>query len=103
MSIRINESNFENEVIKSEIPVILDFYSDSCIPCKAMSAVLGDIEDDYEDKVKIAKVNVNIDSSIAEKYEVSASPTLLYFVDGNEVDRTVGMLSKEDILEKVGL
>ena len=68
-----------------------------------MSAVLGDIEDDYEDKVKIAKVNVNIDSSIAEKYEVSASPTLLYFVDGNEVDRTVGMLSKEDILEKVGL
>ena len=103
MSIRINESNFENEVIKSEIPVILDFYSDSCIPCKAMSAVLGDIEDDYEDKVKIAKVNVNIDSSLAEKYEVSASPTLLYFVDGNEVDRTVGMLSKEDILEKVGL
>ncbi len=103
MSIRINESNFEEEVLKSEIPVILDFYSDSCIPCKAMSAVLGDIEDDYEDKVKIAKVNVNIDSSLAEKYEVSASPTLLYFVNGNEVDRTVGMLSKEDILEKVGL
>lgn len=103
MSIRINESNFEEEVLKSEIPVILDFYSDSCIPCKAMSAVLGDIEDDYENKVKIAKVNVNIDSSLAEKYEVSASPTLLYFVDGSEVDRTVGMLSKEDILEKVGL
>lgn len=103
MSIRINESNFEEEVLKSEIPVILDFYSDSCIPCKAMSAVLGDIEDDYEGKVKIAKVNVNVDSSLAEKYEVSASPTLLYFARGNEVDRTVGMLSKEDILEKVGL
>ncbi|MDY3896153.1 MAG: thioredoxin domain-containing protein [Candidatus Fimenecus sp.] len=46
MSIRINESNFETEVLKSNVPVILDFYSDSCIPCKAMSAALGDIEDD---------------------------------------------------------
>ena len=64
---------------------------------------MGDIEDDYEGKVKIAKVNVNTDSSLAEKYEVSASPTLLYFVNGSEVDRTVGMLAKENILEKVGL
>mgnify|MGYP002515956002 CR=1 FL=1 len=103
MSIRINESNFETEVLKSNVPVILDFYSDSCIPCKAMSAMLGDIEDDCNGKVKIAKVNVNIDSSLAEKFEVTASPTLLYFIDGKETDRTVGMLSKEEIIKKAGL
>ncbi|MDY3896152.1 MAG: thioredoxin domain-containing protein [Candidatus Fimenecus sp.] len=56
-----------------------------------------------EGKVKIAKVNVNIDSSLAEKYEVIASPTILYFIDGKETDRTVGMLSKEEIIKKAGL
>ena len=56
-----------------------------------------------EGKVKIAKVNVNIDSSLAEKYEVTASPTILYFIDGKETDRTVGMLSKEEIIKKAGL
>ena len=52
MAARISKDNFETEVLKSELPVLVEFYSDSCIPCKQMSPILGDIEDDYEDKLK---------------------------------------------------
>lgn len=59
MAARISKDNFEAEVLKSELPVLVEFYSDSCIPCKQMSPILGGIEDDYEDKLKVVKVNVN--------------------------------------------
>ncbi len=99
---RINKDNIQKEVIESEIPVILEFYSDSCIPCKALSPILGEIEDEYEDKIKVCKVNVSAEADLAGEYGVMASPTILYFVDGEEIDRTRGMVSKEDILDKIG-
>ncbi|MCI7104281.1 MAG: thioredoxin, partial [Lachnobacterium sp.] len=68
MAARISKDNFEAEVLKSELPVLVEFYSDSCIPCKQMSPILGGIEDDYEDKLKVVKVNVNFDAELAEQY-----------------------------------
>ena len=85
MAVRVSAEDFAAKVIQSELPVIVEFYSDSCIPCKQLSPILGGIEDDYEDKVNVYKVNVNFDAELAEKYAVMASPTILFFKGGEEV------------------
>ena len=99
MAARISKDNFETEVLKSELPVLVEFYSDSCIPCKQMSPILGGIEDDYEDKVK---VNVNFDAELAEQYSVMASPTILLFKDGQEVERARGLTKRPQLEELIG-
>lgn len=63
MAARVSKDNFEAEVLQASIPVLVEFYSDSCIPCKQMSPILGDIEDDYEDRLKVVKVNANFDGN----------------------------------------
>ena len=97
MAARISESDFEEKVLKSEKPVIVDFYSDSCVACKKLAPVLGDIEDDYEESVSVYKVNTNFDAELAEKYEVTANPTLLFIKDGAVKKKTLGFKSKESI------
>ncbi len=82
MAKRVNAEEFEAEVLKASLPVIVEFYSDSCIPCKQLSPVLGGIEDDYEDKLIVVKVNVNFDAELAQKYEVAASPNPFVFQRG---------------------
>ena len=69
MALRINAENFEEKVLKADKPVLIDFYSDTCIPCKQMAGILGDIEDEHEDTVYIYKVNVNYDKALAEQYK----------------------------------
>lgn len=83
-------------------PTIVEFYSDSCIPCKQLSPILGGIEDDYEDKVNVYKVNVNFDAELAEKYAVMASPTILFFKGGEEVSRIRGLVKRNALEEEVG-
>lgn len=97
MAARVGKDTFEAEVLKSEKPVLVEFYSDTCIPCKQMSPVLGDIEDDYEERLKVVKVNVNFDAELAADYSVMASPTILFFKDGEEVTRLRGLQKKADI------
>lgn len=101
MAKRVSSDDFASEVLESEIPVIVEFYSDSCIPCKQLSPILGGIEDDYEDRVKIVKVNVNFDDKLAEQYEVAASPTLLFFKNGEENGRIRGLVKRPEIEEKI--
>jgi len=97
MAARINKDSFKREVLESALPVIVDFYSDSCIPCKQLAPVLGGIEDDYEDQLKVFKVNVNFDADLAEEYSVMASPTLLFFKEGREVERVRGLVKKQEL------
>lgn len=97
MAARVSTDTFEAEVLKSEKPVLVEFYSDSCIPCKQMSPILGDIEDDYEEQLKVVKVNVNFDADLAADYSVMASPTILFFKDGAEVQRLRGLQKKADL------
>lgn len=97
MAVRISEADFEEKVLKSDKPVIVDFYSDSCVACKKLAPVLGAVEDDYEDKINIYKVNTNFDADLAEKYEVTANPTLLFVKNGEVVDRTVGFQKPADL------
>lgn len=98
MALRINQDNFEEKVLKSDKPVLLDFYSDTCIPCKRMAGPLGDVEDEYEDRIYVYKVNVNYDEKLAEQYGVMSAPTLVFLVNGEEKSRLTGAAGKEQIV-----
>ena len=89
--------NFEEKVLKNPLPVLVDFYSDSCIPCKQLSPVLGDIEDEREDTLSVYKVNVNYDMELAEKYDVMGVPALRLFVQGEVKAERAGAAGKADI------
>ena len=95
MAERINQ--FAEKVLENNCPVLVEFYSDSCIPCKQLSPILGELEEDYEDKLKVVKVNVNYDTDLALEYQVMASPTIVFFKSGEEVNRTRGLVKKEEL------
>lgn len=97
MAKRVSEADFQAEVLDGALPVLVEFYSDSCIPCKQLSPILGGLEDDYEDQIKIVKVNVNFDANLAAKYEVAASPTILIFKNGKEVRRVRGLVKRPEL------
>lgn len=99
MALRVNADNFEDKVLKSDKPVLVDFYSDTCIPCKRMAGPLGDVEEEYEDKINVYKVNVNYDENLAEQYRVMSAPTLVLLVNGEEISRLNGFADKEQIVE----
>jgi thioredoxin 1 len=101
MSVKeINHENFEEEVLKSEIPVLVDLWAPWCGPCKAINSTVEEIADDFEGKIKV--VNVNIDESpiIASNYKVMSIPTLLIFNKGNVEVQIIGLVSKSKIIDK---
>ena len=91
MAARISKDDLEEKAIKSKIPVIVDFYSDSCIACKMLAPVLGGIGDDYEDRIAVYKVNTNFEQELAAQYGIMSIPTLILFKNGEAVDRKVGV------------
>lgn len=99
MARRVNADNFEELVLKADKPVLLDFYSDTCIPCKRMAGPLGEVEDEYEDRLSVYKVNVNYDETLAQNYDVMSAPTLVFLVDGEEKNRLTGAAGKEEIVK----
>lgn len=90
MAVRISKEEFEEKVLNSKLPVLVDFYSDSCIACKKLAPALGEIEDEFEDKLVVVKVNTNFDLELAQQYEVISNPTILLIKDGEVVDRKTG-------------
>ena len=101
MPTRISKDNFEKEVLQADKTVLADFYSDSCVPCKRLSPVLFALEEEYAEKLKIVKININFDSELAEKYEVQAAPTLVFFKNGEEVSRLRGAVKQAEIKEVI--
>ena len=99
----INKSNFENEVINADKPVLLDFYADWCGPCKMLSPVLSEIADEYADVIRVAKVNVDDEPELAMKFKVSSIPMLVLFKDGRIISTSVGYRPKDEILNELKL
>ena len=101
MAKRVGTAEFEAEVLKEKLPVIVEFYSDSCIPCKQLSPILGGPAAASAAPAPAVKVNVNFDADLAGKYQVMASPTILFFKDGKEVDRIRGLVKRPELEGKV--
>ena len=96
--IEVNKDNFEEEVLKSDKKVLVDFWADWCGPCKMLSPVIDKLAEELED-VKVCKVNVDTEPTISIEYNIMSIPTLLVFESCVEVNRSVGLVSKEEVLE----
>lgn len=94
MSVRANKDTFESEINEAGKLVIADFYSDSCVPCKRMSPLLAETEDEDPEGIKLVKLNINFDGETAQKYNVTSVPTLVFFKDGAEKARLTGAVKK---------
>ena len=91
---KFDENNFDAEVLQSSIPVFVDFYADWCGPCKMMSPVIDQLAAEYEGKIKVGKVNVDENNDLAVKYGIMSIPTMIFFKNGQPVDRIVGAIPK---------
>lgn len=102
MATLVNDQNFDAEVVKSDIPVMVDFFADWCGPCKMLMPTVEELASEWEGKVKIVKVNVDESPETAQNYGVMSIPTLLFVSGGEEKDRVTGALPKDAIAEKLG-
>ena len=94
MEHRFNENNFTDEVIKSDIPVMIDFYAEWCGPCRMMSPIVEEFAKNYEGKVKIGKINVDEESDLAMRFGVQSIPSFIFIKDGKVIDRITGAMPK---------
>lgn len=96
----VNEENFESEVLNSKTPILVDFFATWCGPCKMLSPIVEEIAEENED-IKVVKIDIDKEQDIAVEYEIMSIPTLVVIKDGQEVNRSVGVIGKSDILELV--
>ena len=101
MSVAVNNETFDSEVLNAQELVLAEFYSDTCIPCKRLSPILSKLESEYGDKLKMVKINIHFSLETAEKYDAAASPTIVFFKNGEEQDRIRGFVCEEIIAEKI--
>ena len=99
--VAVNSSTFEEEVLKSSLPVLVDFWAPWCGPCKALSPTVAKVANETAGKVKVVKVNVDEAQDIAAKYSIMSIPTLLVFVNGVVSDQLIGLVQKDKIMEKL--
>jgi thioredoxin 1 len=99
--VTLTDANFDQEVLKSATPVLVDFWAEWCGPCKAVAPILDELASEYEGKVKIGKVNIDQFQALATQYGIRAIPTLLLFKAGQVTDQIVGLKSKRDFKAKL--
>ncbi|NOY70465.1 MAG: thioredoxin [Deltaproteobacteria bacterium] len=99
--LEINDDSFEAEVIKSDIPVLVDFWAPWCGPCKAMGPVLEEISKDFEGKLKVCKCNVDDSPVTPGNFGIRAIPTLILFNNGEKANQMVGMMEKSKLVDAI--
>jgi len=95
------DGNFEEEVINSSIPVLVDFWAEWCAPCKMIAPTVDEIANEYGGKLKVGKVDVDSNPKISSKYQIRSIPSLVFFKDGKVTDQIVGAVPKGQITSKV--
>jgi thioredoxin 1 len=97
----VTDTSFEEDVLKSDRPVLVDFWAEWCAPCKMIAPVVKEIADEYGDRLRVVKVDVDANPDTAAKFSIRSIPTLLLFRNGQVVDQLVGAVPKSRIVEKV--
>ena len=97
----VTKDNFDNEILKAQIPVVVDFYADWCGPCKMMSPLMEKLSSEYEGKVKFCKVNVDDEEELAIQNEVQSIPLFVLYKDGQVIDKAVGARAEDEMRELI--
>ena len=100
---KFTAANFEADVLKSEKPVLVDFWATWCMPCRMLAPTVEEVADETIGRAVVGKVNVDEEMELARRYHVASIPTLIVFENGEEVRRSVGVIEKEDIFDLLGL
>lgn len=101
MALEFNDQNFEQEVLKTDKLVLVDFWATWCGPCRTLAPIIDEVSKDFEGKALVGKVDVDNNQETAGKYGIRSIPTVLIFKNGEVVDKFVGVASKESIAEKL--
>ena len=99
--VKLDDENFEREVLASSEPVLVDFWADWCQPCHVMAPAVEALASEFEGSAKVGKLDVEELPALAERFAIHSIPSLLFFKDGKEVDRVTGVVSKEVLAEKL--
>ena len=97
---KINSQDFEKEVLQSEKPVLVDFFADWCEPCKMLSPIVDEVASENSD-IKVVKVNIDESQDLAMKYQVMSIPTLVVIKEGKEINRSVGLIDKSEVISLI--
>jgi|TARA_B110000971_G_scaffold218338_1_gene256930 thioredoxin 1 len=101
MALEITSANFEETVLKSDKPVLVDFWAEWCGPCRMVGPIVDELHNDYDGKAVVGKVNVDDQQEIAAQYGIRNIPTILFFKNGEMVDKNVGVAPKADLAKKI--
>ena len=97
----ISTDEFENEVLNSSVPVIVDFYADWCMPCRMIAPSIDELSTELDGRAKVVKVNIDVSAGLASKYNVRGVPTIMFFKNGQAADTVVGAVPKEVLMDKL--
>ena len=96
---QVSDTSFEGDILKSEKPVLVDFWAPWCGPCRSVAPIVDDLATQYKDKIKVAKINVDESSQVAMKYQITSIPTFILFKNGEVADRVLGALPRSEFVK----
>lgn len=98
---KLKEKNFDQEVLDSKIPVVVDFYATWCVPCRMLSPLVDELEDKYDGRLKVRRVDIEEEPELVTEYNISTIPTLIFFDKGSEMRRSYGYITPHQLKEFV--